>query len=162
MVSPRKAPGHTSTAPVQTSRRALRSTSRVSRGSLRVTMLCFRRGMRCYREPTLSAWSHSRAISSPGRRFASRTSTFDIVPSTVVRTQSQYEDSYANAFFNAAALAAKAVAVNLPADAGQLQLSSSGTMQLNGTFVFSPGQFVSGKDAKGNNIVQTGAGGIAS
>src|SRR5581483_8572732 len=43
-----------------------------------------------------------------------------------------------------------------------LQLSSSGTMQLNGTFVFSPGQFVSGKDAKGNNIVQTGAGGIAS
>jgi filamentous hemagglutinin len=92
----------------------------------------------------------------------SRTSTFDIAPGAVVRTQSEYEDSYANAFFNSAAVSAKTLPVNLPADAGQLQLASSGTMELNGVFGFSPGQFVSGKDAKGNNIVQTGAGGIAS
>jgi hypothetical protein len=91
-----------------------------------------------------------------------RTSTFDIAPGSVVRTQSEYGDTYANAFFNAAAVTANSTPVNLPADAGQLQLGSSGTMELNGTFGFSPAQFVSGKDAKGNNIMQTGAGGIAS
>ena len=92
----------------------------------------------------------------------SRTSTFEIASGAVVRTQSEYGETYANAFFNAAAVAAKGTPVNLPADAGQLQLASSGTMQLDGAFGFSPAQFVSGKDAKGNSIMRTGAGGIAS
>lgn len=92
----------------------------------------------------------------------SRTSTFDIAPGSVVRTQSQYQDSFANTFFSAAALAAKSIAANLPADAGQLQLASSGTMLLNGVIGFGPGQFVAGKDANGNNIMQQGIGGIAS
>jgi hypothetical protein len=92
----------------------------------------------------------------------SRTSTFEIAPGSVIRIQSQYDDSFANSFFYSAAVTAKTNAVNLPADAGQLQLASSGSMQLDGSILFAPGQFVSGKDAGGNNILQQGTGGIAS
>ena len=92
----------------------------------------------------------------------SRNSTFLVAPSSVVRTQSEYTDSYANTFFTAQAAATKTTAVNLPADAGELELSASQNLRLQGSIGFAPAQFVVGKDSKGNDIVQTGVGGIAS
>ncbi len=92
----------------------------------------------------------------------SRTSTFLLTPGTVVRTQSQYTDSYANAFFTNAAAAAKTTVASLPADAGQLQLAAIDGLALNGTVGFTPGQFVNGKDSSGNDIVQQGRGGDVS
>jgi filamentous hemagglutinin family protein len=92
----------------------------------------------------------------------SRTSTVVLAPDSVVRTQSQFNDSYANQFFTNAAAASGTVAPSLPADAGALQLSASGTLGLDGGIDFTRGSFVSGKDADGNPIVQQGIGGVAS
>lgn len=92
----------------------------------------------------------------------SRTSTFLVASSAVVRTQSEYTDSYANAFFYNAAAANNTKAVNLPADAGQLALSATQQLHPDGTIGFSAAQFVAGKDSKGNNITVTGVGGTAS
>ncbi len=91
-----------------------------------------------------------------------RTSTFLVASSAVVRTQSEYVDSYANAFFYNAAVANGSNAVNLPADAGQLALAASQQLHLRGTIGFAPAQFVAGKDAKGADITVTGVGGTAS
>lgn len=90
-----------------------------------------------------------------------RTSAFLLTPAAVVRTQSEYSDSYANVFFNNAALTAGTVPVNLPADAGQLTLGASSNLSIAGTINFAPGQFVAGRDGQGHDIVQTGTGGIA-
>jgi filamentous hemagglutinin family protein len=91
-----------------------------------------------------------------------RTSTFLVSPASVVRNQSQYVDSYANSFFTTAAATAGTLPVNLPADAGQLQLGASQNLTLQGDIGFAPGQWVSGKDSAGHDIIQTGAGGVAS
>jgi filamentous hemagglutinin family protein len=96
----------------------------------------------------------------------SRTSSFIVAPGSVVRFQSQYLETTANAFFYAAAAsqaaaAGTAVTVNLPADAGQIDLISSDTMQLNGKINFAATQFVSGKDSNGKDILRSGTGGIA-
>jgi len=92
----------------------------------------------------------------------SRTSSFLLTPGNVVRTQSQYNDSYANVFFTAAAVTAKARAANLPADAGQLQIGATEALTLNGALDFAPAQFVSGKDSSGNPLMSEGRGGSVS
>ncbi len=101
-----------------------------------------------------------------GRFGVAGTSTLDSLTSSVlvasdaiVRTHSQYTDSYANVFFNDAAVAAKTAAPQLPADAGQLLLSASSSLNLLGSIDFTSGQFVAGKDANGKPIVQQGQGG---
>ena len=88
----------------------------------------------------------------------SRTSTFVLTPGSTVRTQSQYNDTFANNFFNTTT-SASTVLANLPVDAGQLQLGVTGGLLLDGVLNFTPGQFVSGKDAKGNPVMQQGRGG---
>src|SRR5205823_6407310 len=91
----------------------------------------------------------------------SRTSTVLLAPSSVVRTQSQYSDSYANTFFSSAAAAANKATPSLPADAGQLTLSGR-DMTLNGDFAFAPGSYTSGTDSAGKPITHQGLGGGAS
>jgi hypothetical protein len=76
--------------------------------------------------------------------LSSITSTVLIAPDTTVRTQSQYTDSYANAFFTAAAQTSVSAPPRLPADAGQLVLSASNSLTLNGSIGFGAGSFVSG------------------
>jgi filamentous hemagglutinin len=91
--------------------------------------------------------------------LSSVTSTVLVAPSTTVRTQSQYTDSYANSFFSAAAIASGVVAPSLPADAGQLALSAVNSLNLNGALNFATGSFVSGTTASGGNVTQQGLGG---
>lgn len=90
---------------------------------------------------------------------SSLTSTVLVASDATVRTESQYTDTYANAFFNAVATASDTVAPRLPADAGQLVLSAANSLSLNGTIAFTPGSFVSGTTASGANITQQGLGG---
>jgi filamentous hemagglutinin family protein len=92
----------------------------------------------------------------------SRTSTIQLTPGAVVRTQSQYNDSHGDTFFSAAAAAAGKAAPQLAADAGQLALGATGSLTLNGSVDFQTASFVSGKDSSGKDIVQQGRGGVAS
>jgi filamentous hemagglutinin len=92
----------------------------------------------------------------------SRTSTILVSSDAVVREQSQYTDSYANTFFSAAAASAKTSLPSLPADAGQLQLSATNSLALDGTINFAIGSFISGTDSSGHPITQQGAGGQVS
>ncbi|SCY19286.1 filamentous haemagglutinin family protein [Nitrosospira sp. Nsp13] len=92
----------------------------------------------------------------------SRTSLFHVTPGSVVRTQSQYNDSFSNQFFSETAVSAGAVIPRIAADAGQLQLAATDALLLNGTIGFSTATFVVGKDAKGNAIVRDGRGGEVS
>ena len=62
-----------------------------------------------------------------------RYSGFLVTPGSVVRTQSEYHDSYANAFF-AAQAATNGSIVPRPIDAGQLIVDATGTLLLAGTF----------------------------
>jgi filamentous hemagglutinin len=89
----------------------------------------------------------------------SLTSTVLVASDAVVRTESQYTDSYANAFFTSAAIAAGTVAPRLPADAGQLILAATNRLDLNGSVNFAVGSFLSGTDSSGKGITQTGLGG---
>ncbi len=91
----------------------------------------------------------------------SRTSTVLITPDSVVRTQSQYTDSYANTFFSSAAASAKTATPSLPADAGQLILSGT-SMTLDGSVALSAGSYTSGTDTSGKPITQQGLGGVVS
>jgi filamentous hemagglutinin family protein len=93
--------------------------------------------------------------------LASLTSTVLVAADATVRTESQYTDSYANAFFSSAAAATDTATPRLPADAGQLLLSSTNQLTLNGTIDFAPGGFVSGTSASGAPITQQGRGGDA-
>ncbi|PTR08034.1 filamentous hemagglutinin family protein [Nitrosospira sp. Nsp5] len=92
----------------------------------------------------------------------SRTSLFHVTPGSVVRTQSQYNDSFSNQFFSETAVSAGTVIPRIAADAGQLQLAATDALLLNGTIGFSTATFVVGKDAKGNAIVRDGRGGEVS
>jgi filamentous hemagglutinin len=91
--------------------------------------------------------------------LSSLTSSVLVASDTVVRTESQYTDSYANTFFSSAAAAAGTVAPRLPADAGQLLLSVTNALTLDGSINFAPGSFVSGTTAAGAPITQQGLGG---
>jgi filamentous hemagglutinin len=93
--------------------------------------------------------------------LSSLTSTVLVASDATVRTESQYTDSYANTFFSSAAAAADAATPALPADAGQLLLSSTNQLNLDGTIDFAPGSFVSGTTASGAPITQQGRGGDA-
>jgi filamentous hemagglutinin family protein len=89
----------------------------------------------------------------------SQTSTILVAPGSVVRSQSQYTDSYANAFFSSTATKGGKAIPALPADAGQLQFAATDSLNLNGTINFAAGSYVSGTDSKGNPITVRGVGG---
>jgi filamentous hemagglutinin len=93
---------------------------------------------------------------------SSLTSTVLVASDTSVRTESQYTDSSANAFFSAAAQAGAAAAPRLPADAGQLLLSATNNLALNGSISFGKGSFVSGTTSGGTPITTQGQGGDVS
>jgi filamentous hemagglutinin len=94
----------------------------------------------------------------------SLTSTVLVASDAVVRTQSQYTNTYGNAYFTALAAAnqpagGQIALPQLPADAGQLALSASQSLTLNGTLNLAAGSFVSGTTSSGNPITQQGQGG---
>ena len=74
-----------------------------------------------------------------------RYSGFMVTPGSVVRTQSEYHDSYANAFFAAQAAATDSLVQKSPVDAGQFIVNATTTLQLAGIFKSQPG--VGGKGA---------------
>jgi filamentous hemagglutinin len=90
--------------------------------------------------------------------LSSLTSTVLVAPDTTVRTESQYTDSYANTFFSAAASASGTAAPGLPANAGQLLLSATNQLSLNGSINFAAGSFVT-TNAGGASVTQQGLGG---
>ncbi|KIO50353.1 filamentous haemagglutinin family protein [Nitrosospira sp. NpAV] len=92
----------------------------------------------------------------------SRTSLFHVTPGNVVRTQSQYNDSFSNQFFSETAVSGGTAIPKIAADAGQLQLAATDALLLNGAIGFNAATFVVGKDAKGNAIVRDGRGGEVS
>ena len=92
----------------------------------------------------------------------SRTSLFHVTPGSIIRTQSQYNDSYSSQFFSQAAVAGGTAIPRIAADAGQLQLAATEALLLNGTIGFDAAKFAYGKDAKGNVILRDGRGGEAS
>ena len=94
--------------------------------------------------------------------LSSVNSTVLIAPDGVVRTQSQYTDTYANAFFTSAAAANQTATPSLPADAGDLQISATAALTLNGTINFAVGSFQSGTTSSGAPITVKGAGGAVS
>jgi len=91
----------------------------------------------------------------------SRTSTVLVAPSSVVQSQSQYTQSYANTFFSSAAAAAQTATPALPADAGALNFSVTTSLALNGTINFTPGSY-SIPNSSGPPTVVHGAGGNVS
>jgi filamentous hemagglutinin len=94
--------------------------------------------------------------------LSSLNSTVLIAPDGVVRTQSQYTDTYANAFFTSAAAANQTATPSLPADAGDLQVSATASLALNGIINFAVGSFQSGTTSSGAPITVKGAGGAVS
>ncbi len=73
--------------------------------------------------------------------LAARWSGFEVAPGSLARTESQFQDSYANAFFAAQAATNGTAAPPLPVDAGQLVVTANGsaaTLSLDGTFVAQP------------------------
>lgn len=92
----------------------------------------------------------------------SRTSLFHVTPGSVVRTQSQYNDSFSNQFFSETAISGGTAIPKIAADAGQLQLAATDALLLSGTIGFNTATFVVGKDAKGNAVVRDGRGGEVS
>ena len=94
----------------------------------------------------------------------SLTSTVDVASNATVNTLSQYTNTYANAFFSSAAATAGTTAPSLPADAGQLLLSASNSLALNGaagSINFARGSFAS-TNAAGQPITVQGLGGDVS
>jgi hypothetical protein len=93
------------------------------------------------------------------------TSSVLVASDATVRTQSQFTDSYGNAFFYKAAAASQSAAAGqiatpqLPADAGQLLLSATNSLSLNGALKFATGTFISGTDPSGKPVTQQGRGG---
>ena len=70
-----------------------------------------------------------------------RWSGFEVAPGTLARTESQFQDSYANTFFAAQAAANGTAPPPLPVDAGQMVVTANGsgaTLTLDGTFVAQP------------------------
>ena len=92
----------------------------------------------------------------------SRTSLFLVTPGSVVRTQSQYNDSFSSQFFTDIAIAGGTGVPKIAADAGQFQLAATEALLLNGSIALKAATFVNGKDAKGNAILREGRGGEVS
>jgi filamentous hemagglutinin family protein len=90
--------------------------------------------------------------------LSSLTSTLLVAPSSTVRSQSQYTDSYANSFFTQAASSSGSAAPSLPADGGQLLLSATGALNLNGSINFSSSSFTYASSS-GSTVTQQGLGG---
>ena len=70
--------------------------------------------------------------SAAGTRNA-RWSGFVVAPGTVARKQSDFTDSFGNAFFSAAALTAGAAAPRLPRDAGRFSVETTSHLVLDGS-----------------------------
>ncbi|HXW74487.1 MAG TPA: filamentous hemagglutinin family protein [Steroidobacteraceae bacterium] len=87
----------------------------------------------------------------------SQTSSVLVASDSVVRTQSQYTDSYANTFFTNAALTSNTAPPQVPADAGQLELAATRSLALNGAVDLSAGTFASA--SAGKSTSQAGQGG---
>ena len=85
--------------------------------------------------------------------------TMTAAPGSIVRTQSQYNDSFSNQFFSEGAISAGTDIPKIAADAGQLQLAATEALLLNGTIGFGTATYTYGKDAKGNPLVRAGRGG---
>lgn len=73
--------------------------------------------------------------------IASRSSGYLLTPSSVVRAQSQYTDTYANAFFTQQAITKGAALPRLPADAGQLQFSVTKNLALGNDIALGSSSF---------------------
>jgi filamentous hemagglutinin len=89
----------------------------------------------------------------------SLTSTVLVASDSVVRSQAQYTDTYGNVFFSTLATLDHNAAPPLPADAGQLALSATNELTLNGSVNLAAGSYVSGETTSGAPIVQQGLGG---
>jgi filamentous hemagglutinin family protein len=94
--------------------------------------------------------------------LSSLNSTVLIAPDSVVRSQSQYTDTYANTFFTSQALTNQTAVPSLPADAGDLQISATLALALNGSINFAVGSFQSGTTSSGAPITVKGVGGVVS
>jgi filamentous hemagglutinin len=94
--------------------------------------------------------------------LSSLNSTVLIASDSVVRSQSQYTDTYANAFFTSQAATNQTAIPSLPADAGDLQISATAALALNGTINFAVGSFQSGTTSSGAPITVKGVGGVVS
>ena len=72
--------------------------------------------------------------------MAARWSGFEVSSGAIVRTQSEFHDSTANAFFAAQAASAGTVTPPLPVDAGQLIVDATGSsLSLDGSFITAAG-----------------------
>jgi filamentous hemagglutinin family protein len=89
---------------------------------------------------------------------SSLTSTVIVASDSTVRTQSQFTDSYANAFFSSAATSSGTTAPRLPADAGELLLSATNQFALNGSIGFSTGSYTT-TTSRGTTTTVQGLGG---
>lgn len=69
-------------------------------------------------------------------RSEARSNGFLVVPNTVVRSQSEYQLSYGDAFFERAALAADQAVPRLARDGGRLVVSATGTVDVAGALRF--------------------------
>lgn len=69
---------------------------------------------------------------------AARWSGFAVASGAIVRTQSEFHDSTANAFFAAQAVTNGTVSPRSPIDAGQLIVNATGTLQLEGSITAQP------------------------
>ncbi len=70
-----------------------------------------------------------------------RWSGFEVAPGSMARTESQFQDSYANSFFASQAASSGTASPPLPIDAGQLLVTANGSaaaLALNGTIVAQP------------------------
>jgi filamentous hemagglutinin len=106
-----------------------------------------------------------------------RWSGFEVAPGSMARSESQFQDSYANSFFASQAAANGTATPALPIDAGQLVVTANGngaTLALDGTMVAQPAaggrgaqvdlnvvgggfDIVNGTASDANNLVQLDA-----
>lgn len=70
----------------------------------------------------------------------SRSSVLRVMPGTVVRTYSEYDDFRASSFFKQYALDHDAVVPRLAIDAGQIVLQATQALKLDGSMNFAPGE----------------------
>lgn len=88
---------------------------------------------------------------------ADRTSGYRLTPASVVRTQSGYNDSTGSSFF--ATSSTTPAGARLPADAGQLVLAASASLNLDSAIVFDPARYALQDKSAGQVEVRKGRGG---
>lgn len=111
-------------------------------------------------QPDGSFLTAARMATSGTGQIDSRTSTLRLTPGSVVRTQSQYNETTANEFFTDRSEAGGSAAPPLPADAGLLELASTVRLELGRAIDFAVGQFTRGTGENATTV--TGIGGAVS